>query len=57
MPPDFEIRYFHADGQLALVQMSSHASERDARAHAQNNIADHARFELRDGGGNLLPHR
>lgn len=49
--PDFEIRYFHADGKLALVHVTAHPSIEDARAHAQANLGEHARFELRDGAG------
>jgi hypothetical protein len=49
--PDFEIRYFHADGSLALVRMSYHASEQEAREHALHHQQDHARFEIRTGDG------
>ncbi|HEX3674900.1 MAG TPA: hypothetical protein VHU87_11555 [Rhizomicrobium sp.] len=49
--PDYEIRYFHADGSLAIVHISAHASHEDARAHAKSNLGDHAHFEVRDGSG------
>ena len=49
--PDFEIRYFHADGSLALVRMSWHESEAEAREHARNHQQEHARFELRAPDG------
>jgi hypothetical protein len=52
--PDFEIRYFHADGKLALVHVTAHASLEEAHAHARTHIGDHARFELRDGAGRPL---
>jgi hypothetical protein len=53
--PDYEIRYFHADGSLALIHISAHASHDAARAHAKSNLGEHAHFEVRDGSG--LPIR
>jgi hypothetical protein len=55
--PDYEVRYFHADGTLAIVHMVSHASEDDAHEHARRNQKDHARFELRAGDGSPLARR
>jgi hypothetical protein len=46
--PDFEIRYYHADGKLALVHMCSHNTLAEAREFAEQNIGEHARFELID---------
>jgi hypothetical protein len=48
---DFEIRYFHANGTLALIQMTTQASEHDARELAQHNLGDHASFEIRTRNG------
>ena len=45
--PDFEIRYYRADGSLALIQITVQPSERHAREHAQRNQGDHARFDMR----------
>ena len=45
--PDYEIRYFHANGSLALIQVTVQPSERHAREHAQRHQGDHARFDLR----------
>jgi hypothetical protein len=45
---DFEIRYFHADGSLALVHITSVASETDAEDQAKLNQKDFARFEVRE---------
>jgi len=53
--PDFEIRYFNADGSLALVHISNHATVDDAAEHAKRNLGSHARFEIRDGDGSPLP--
>jgi len=55
--PDFEIRYYHADGKLALVHMCIQATIEGAREFAQINLKDYARFEVRDGDGSLLPSR
>jgi hypothetical protein len=49
--PDFEIRYFRADGSLALVHMTYHDSESEARDHAHRHQQDHARFEIRATDG------
>jgi hypothetical protein len=48
--PDYEIRLFHADGSLAVVHVSSHASEEEAAKHARLLVRDHARYEVRVGG-------
>jgi hypothetical protein len=48
--PDYEIRYYRADGSLALVQITVQQSERHAREYAQRNQQNHARFELRMNG-------
>ena len=45
--PDFEIRYYHADGKLALVHMCTQNTHEEAQELAQTNLKDHARFEVR----------
>jgi hypothetical protein len=55
--PDYEVRYFHADGTLAIVHMVAHASEDEAHEHARRNQKDHARFEIRAGDGSPLARR
>jgi hypothetical protein len=45
--PDYEIRYYRADGTLALIQITVQPSERHAREHAQRHQGDHAHFDLR----------
>lgn len=51
--PDFEIRYYHADGRLALVHICIQKTLEEARRFARANIKDYARFEVRDGDGRL----
>jgi hypothetical protein len=48
--PDYEIRYFRADGTLALVQITVQSSEQQAREHARRHQGDYARYELRMTG-------
>jgi hypothetical protein len=55
--PDYEIRYFHAEGSLALVRMCHHDSEEEAREDARLHQQDYASFELRAGDGSLLEGR
>lgn len=56
--PDFEIRYYHADGKLALVHICIRKTRDEAEEFAQINLKDFARFELRDGNGrNPVPAR
>ena len=45
---DFEIRYFHADGTLALVHITVQSSATDAEERARLNQEDFARFEVRE---------
>jgi hypothetical protein len=48
--PDYEIRFFHVDGSLAVVHVSHHESDDEAHSHARRLQDDHARYELhRDG--------
>ncbi|HWA92101.1 MAG TPA: hypothetical protein VG889_18830 [Rhizomicrobium sp.] len=47
---DFEIRYFHADGSLAVVHVTSHATLAEAQAHARRHRHPHDRFEIRELG-------
>ena len=49
--PDFEIRYYHADGKLALVHMCNQKTREDAHEFAQRNLKEHAHFEVHDGDG------
>lgn len=44
--PDYEVRYFHADGTLAVIHITVQPSERHAREYALRNQRDHARFDL-----------
>jgi hypothetical protein len=46
--PDFEIRFYHADGKLALVHMCACATVDEARIFAEKNIGEHAQFEIVD---------
>ena len=46
--PDFEIRYFNADGTLAVIHMTTHGSREEAEAHALHHLQSHARFEVRE---------
>jgi len=52
--PDFEIRYYHADGKLALVHMCIQDTLEDAHEFARLNLKDHAHFEVRNGDGSSL---
>lgn len=45
---DFEIRYFHADGTLALVFITAQATALEAEEHAKSNQDEFARFEVRE---------
>ena len=49
--PDFEIRYYHADGKLAVVHMCIQKTLDEAHEFARINLKDFARFEVRDGNG------
>jgi len=55
--PAFEIRFYHADGKLALVHMCIRKTLEEARELAQINLKDYARFEVRDGRGGPRPSR
>jgi len=46
--PDYEIRFYHADGKLAFIHMCARANIEEAREFAQQNIGDHARFDVID---------
>jgi hypothetical protein len=48
--PDYEIRFFHADGTLAVVHVSHHASDDEAHSHARGMKGDYARYELHPAG-------
>ncbi len=44
--PDFEIRYFHADGTLAIVHITVCDSHADAEERARTHQSDYSRFEV-----------
>jgi hypothetical protein len=44
--PDFEIRYFNADGTLAVVYVAHCASIEEADEHARLYQQNFARFEI-----------
>jgi len=48
--PDFEIRYFEANGDLAIVRITTLDSLADAEAHAREHQGTHACFEIRKIG-------
>jgi len=48
--PDFEIRYFGADGSLALVQLTTRDSADEVERHARGSLGPHQRFEIRQVG-------
>ena len=48
---DFEIRYFNADGSLAVIRMTSHGTREEAEAHARHHQHGHARFEVHEVNG------
>jgi hypothetical protein len=48
--PDFEIRYFHADGTLAVVHVTSHPTHAEAIEHARRHQHPHDRFEVMEVG-------
>ncbi|MEI9995498.1 MAG: hypothetical protein WDM91_12955 [Rhizomicrobium sp.] len=52
--PDYEIRFFHDDGTLAVVHVSYHESDEEAHNHARRMKSDHARYELHRAGERLL---
>jgi len=43
---DFEIRYFRADGTLAIVHITACDSHAEAEERARTHQYDHARFEI-----------
>ena len=55
--PDYEIRFFHADGSLAVVHVSHHHSDEEAHSHARRLKSDHVRYELHRDGALLLERR
>ena len=48
--PDFEIRYFHADGSLAMVRVTSRLTKADAEACARHDQETCAHFDVREIG-------
>ncbi|MGH6872738.1 MAG: hypothetical protein ACREHE_14650 [Rhizomicrobium sp.] len=52
--PDFEIRYFHADGSLALVHVTAAPTDEDALKHARLHQQHYNRFEVRRADGSTL---
>jgi len=49
--PDFEIRYFHADGTLGIVRITTHNTFSRAEEHAREHQGLYARFEVREAKG------
>jgi hypothetical protein len=49
--PDFEVRYYHADGNLAVVHMCIHKTIESAKEFARINLKDYAHFEVRAASG------
>ncbi len=45
---DFEIRYFHADGTLALVVITAQSTESEAEEQARLKQDAFAHFEVRE---------
>ena len=48
--PDFEIRYFHIDGSLAIVHITSLETAAEAKEHAKHHQQDYSHFEVREIG-------
>jgi hypothetical protein len=46
--PDFEIRYFNADGTLAVIHVTCLPSADAAHEHAERQRHPHHRFEVRE---------
>jgi hypothetical protein len=44
--PDFEIRYFHADGTPGIVRITTHNSLARAQEHAREHQGSYVRFEV-----------
>jgi len=44
--PDFEIRYFHVDGSLALIHVTAHETRVEAENLARLNQHPHHRYEV-----------
>ena len=55
--PDYEIRLYRSDGNLAIVHMSCHESDGEALAHARSIMGDNTRFEIRQGGREIAAAR
>jgi hypothetical protein len=53
--PDFEIRYFDADGSLAVIHVTSHDTMEEAELHARRNQKDHIRFAVQRVGREPSP--
>lgn len=44
--PDFEIRYYYANGGLGLVRMTAHDTRATAEEHARRHQDIFARYEV-----------
>jgi hypothetical protein len=53
--PDFEIRYFHADGKLAVIVITTQPNEAVALQQAAKNLGTHTRFEVHLAGAGHAP--
>jgi hypothetical protein len=49
--PDFEIRYFDADGTLGVIRVTMHNTLARAEEHARAHQGSYARFEVREVKG------
>jgi len=46
--PDFEIRYFQADGTLGIVRITTHNTLARAEEHAREHRGSYARYEVQE---------
>jgi hypothetical protein len=46
--PDFEIRYFHADGSLAVVHVTTYDFQSQAEEYARRHQGGHAHFAVQE---------
>jgi hypothetical protein len=53
--PDFEIRYFDADGKLAVIVITTQPNEAVALQQAAKNLGTHTRFEVHLAGAGHAP--
>ena len=49
--PDFEIRYFHAYGSLAIVHVTAAPTRAEAEQNAKSNQENYSHFEVHEMKG------